>query len=75
MAQTIHVEEAIDRYHGPVLLIHGDADEAVPVQYGIEAAKAYKHCDLVLIPGDDHCYNRHLDQVTDAVREWLGQFK
>lgn len=71
VAQTIHVEEAIDRYRGPVLLIHGDADEAVPVRYGIEAAKAYHNAKLVLIPGDDHCYALHLDQVTAAVKEWL----
>ncbi|MBR6890945.1 MAG: alpha/beta fold hydrolase [Clostridia bacterium] len=71
VAQTIHVEEAIARYDGPVLIVHGDADEAVPVRYGIEAAQAYKHCDLVLIPGDDHCYTHHLDQAVEAVRAWM----
>ena len=74
VAQTIHVEEAIERYRGPVLIVHGDEDEAVPVQYGIDAARAYANAKLVLIPGDDHCYNRHLDQVVDAVKDWLGQF-
>ena len=71
VAQTIHVEEAIARYDGPVLIVHGDADEAVPVRYGIEAAKAYKHGELVLIEGDDHCYGKHLDQVVEAVKDWL----
>ena len=32
VAQTIHVEDAIDRYAGPVLIVHGDQDEAVPVE-------------------------------------------
>ena len=73
VAQTIHVEEAIARYDGPVLIVHGDEDEAVPVQYGIDAAKAYRNAELVLIPGDDHCYNRHLDQVVDAVKAWLAK--
>ena len=71
VAQTIRVEEAIDRFVKPVLLVHGDADEAVPVQFGIDAAKRYRDCRLALIPGDDHCYNRHLDQVTAVVKEWL----
>lgn len=71
VAQTIHVEDAIDRYDGPVLIVHGDEDEAVPVAYGIKAAERYRNCKLVLIPGDDHCYNRHLDQVLAAVREWM----
>ena len=74
VAQTIHVEEAIDRYRGPVLIVHGDEDEAVPVEYGMRAARAYADGKLVLIPGDDHCYNRHLDQVVAAVVEWLKQF-
>ena len=73
VAQTIHVEEAIDRYRGPVLIVHGDEHEAVPVEYGIRAAKRYADAKLVLIEGDDHCYDRHLDRVVDAVQDWLRQ--
>lgn len=72
VAQTINVEEAIDRYDGPVLMIHGNADESVPVHYAVEAAKRYKHCDLVLVPGDTHCYDLHLDMVAEAVTEWMS---
>ena len=73
VAQTIHVEEAIDRYEGPVLIVHGDQDEAVPVAYGVKAAERYKNCKLVLIPGDTHCYDHHLDQVLEAVRDWMRE--
>ena len=71
VAQTIHVEEAIDRYRGPVLLVHGTADETIPVEWSVRAAKRYRDADLVLIPGDTHCYDHHLEQVTEAVRTWL----
>ena len=71
VAQTIHVEEAIDRYSGPVLIVHGDQDEAVPVEYAVRAARRYRNCSLVLIPGDTHCYDHHLDQVLTAVKEWI----
>ena len=71
MAQTIHVEDAIDRFTGPVLIVHGDEDETVPVEYGIRAAERYRDCKLVLIPGDTHCYDFHLDLVVDAVKEWM----
>lgn len=71
VAQTFHVEDAIDRYDGPVLIVHGDADEAVPVEVGIDAAKRYRNADLVLIPGDTHCYDYHLDQVLEAVKAWM----
>lgn len=71
VAQTIRVEPAIDRYQGPVLIVHGTGDETVPVEYGVRAAERYRRGELVLIPGDTHCYDFHLDQVTDAVRGWL----
>ena len=72
-AQQIRVENYIEKYSGPVLVVHGDQDEAVPVEYGIRAADLYRDSKLVLIEGDDHCYGKHLDQVTQAVREWLAE--
>ena len=70
-AQMIHVEDAIARYHGPVLLIHGDADEAVPLSCSEEAFRDYDNAKLVVIPGDTHCYDNHLEMVLDAIREWM----
>ncbi|MCR5688470.1 MAG: lysophospholipase [Lachnospiraceae bacterium] len=71
VAQTIHVEDEIARYCGPVLIIHGDEDEAVPYEYGVKAAGLYKNAELVTIKGDDHCYNSHLDKVSAAIRDFL----
>lgn len=73
VAQTIRVEDAIHAYHGPVLIVHGDADDAVPVRYGILAAQMYDQAKLVLIPGDTHCYDHHLDQVEEAVSSWITE--
>ncbi|MCR4960972.1 MAG: lysophospholipase [Lachnospiraceae bacterium] len=73
VAQTIHVEDEIERYKGPVLIIHGDDDEAVPYEYGVKAAKLYANAKLVTIKGDDHCYTRHLDQVTDTIRDYFNE--
>jgi len=69
IAQSIHVENAIRCYNGPVLIIHGDQDETVPVEYSIKAADMYRNSKLVLIPGDTHCYDHHLDQVLRAIRD------
>lgn len=73
VAQTVRVEDAIDRYDGPVLIVHGTGDETVPPEHSVRAASRYKTCELVLIPGDTHCYDLHLDQVTAAVRTWLSE--
>lgn len=70
-AQMLPVEEAIRRFDKPVLIVHGDADESVPVQYAYDAAKLYKNCTLKIIQGDTHCYDYHLDQVNEAVRDFL----
>ena len=70
-AQMIHVEDAFPRFNGPVLLVHSDADETIPYSCSVEAQKAYKDASLVTIHSDTHCYDLHLDQVLEAIREWL----
>ena len=63
----------------PLLLIHGDADQRVPVEmarrYAEAARAADDDVDLVIRPGDDHFV--HLDVSSGAwadVEEWLGRF-
>ena len=70
-AQMIHVEEMITKYENPVLIIHGEKDETVPLRYSMEAVRRYRNCRLSVIPDDTHCYDRNLDQVAAAIREFL----
>ncbi|MCR4588864.1 MAG: lysophospholipase [Lachnospiraceae bacterium] len=71
VAQTIHVEDEIARFKGPVFIVHGTADEAVPYFYGQKAAELYENATLVSIEGDDHCFTHHLDQMADAIRDFF----
>ncbi len=71
VAQTIHVEDEIARYEGPVYIVHGDADDVVPYSYAEKAKELYKNATLVPIHGDDHCFTRHLDQMSDAIRKFF----
>ena len=73
VAQTIHVEDEIARYEGPVVIIHGDADETVPYSYAEKAVKLYKNAQLIPIHGDDHCFTKHLDLMADAIRNYFEQ--
>ena len=75
VAQTIHVEDEIQRYTGPVLIVQGDADEAVPLPYAQRAAELYANAKLVIVPGDTHCYDHHLEMMTGAVRDFLAEHK
>ncbi|MBR2540966.1 MAG: alpha/beta fold hydrolase [Mogibacterium sp.] len=72
-AQMLDLDWAISQYKGPVLIVHGTEDEAIPVRYSEEAAAKYENAELVIIEGDDHCYNYHLDQVLDAIRIFLDK--
>lgn len=74
VAQLLPTDWAIERFEKPVLIVHGDADATVPVQHAIDTAALYKNCTLKVIPGDDHDYHFHLDEVCAAVQEFLGQF-
>ena len=68
VARTIHVEDEIERYHGKVLIIHGDADETVPFFYAQKAADLYEKADLVPVHDADHCFNGHIDELKDAIK-------
>ena len=56
----------------PWLLVHGDADELVPLQDSLDAASAAGgRPDLVVLPGVDHRFTGALPPVSDAVVPWL----
>jgi len=71
VAQFLPVEEAIAAYKGPVLIVHADTDEAVPVSYAYDAAAKYADCELVILRNDTHCYDRCLPEVEAAVVAFL----
>ena len=71
VAQTLPIEDALRAYKGPVLIVHADTDEAVPLACAQQAADAYADCELVIIHNDTHCYDNHLDQMTTALAAFL----
>ncbi len=71
VAQMIDVDAAISAFDGPVLIVHGDKDESVPLEVSIKAAKLYRNAELRVIEGDTHCYDYHLDEVVDDIRDWM----
>ena len=72
-AQAIRVEEAIDAFPGPVLLLHGEADDVVPFRDVETAAGRYRSCKLVLIPGETHHFDQAREQMKSVIRDWLSQ--
>ncbi len=72
-AQAIRVEDAIDAFAGPVLLLHGEADDVVPLWDAAAAAERYRNCTLELIPGETHHFDRAPDRMKTLIRDWLKQ--
>lgn len=57
----------------PWLIVHGDADDVVPVEEGQEIyANAYEPKELVILPGVDHVFSGDGEAaMTEAVVSWL----
>ncbi len=72
-AQMIHAEDAIERYKGPVLIVHGDRDETVPFSYAQKAAQLYSNAELVNISGADHCFNGFTGELAAAVSDFFSK--
>jgi dipeptidyl aminopeptidase/acylaminoacyl peptidase len=60
----------------PILIVHGDADAAVPISQAVELAsslkKANKHCDLVRIKGGDHGFRNHRVEALETTFVFLS---
>lgn len=42
----------------PVIIIHGEKDMSVPIEYGRKYASLYPNCEFYMVPGSEHCYQR-----------------
>lgn len=71
VAQTIHAEDAVDRYRGPVLILHGTEDDVVPLEDSREMANRYANCEMAIMKGETHHFDRHPDQMQSLIRGWL----
>ena len=53
----------ISAYHGPVLIIHGDKDKIVHVDYSVKAQRGYPNAKLHIIEGGAHGFNKKHDAI------------
>ena len=75
IAQTIRTEDAVDRYKGPVLILHGDEDDTVPPEDSRRMAQRYQNCELAVISGETHHFDRYPEQMREIIRNWMGKQK
>ena len=56
-AIEMDVNELTGKYAGPVLIVHGSADDIVPLRYAEEAQKRYPNARLEVLPGERHGFS------------------
>lgn len=66
------IYEAISAYDKDVLLIHGDADNIVPLSYSEKAVETYDSARLEVLPGAGHGFSgEDARQAIDWILEYL----
>ena len=75
-ADNYDIFKEIGSFKRPLLIIHGDRDEIVPVDEAIQAHKRNPAAiTLAVIPGADHMFSKedHRRQVAAMVVDWFNQ--
>ncbi len=68
------IYEEISAYEDDVLLIHGDADNIVPLSYSERALEVYKSAELKVISGGGHgFYGEDAQKTIDYMLEYLDK--
>jgi len=59
----------------PALIVHGDADEIVPVSQSIKTSKLIPNCKLVLVKGANHRYEveAHAEEMLKTLSHFIIQ--
>jgi fermentation-respiration switch protein FrsA (DUF1100 family) len=71
MQTSLNSLAKIDQYHGPLLQVHGDADEVVPYRLGKQLfAAANEPKQFITIPGGDHNHHYTAEYV-EALKIFL----
>ena len=65
--------EAAPKIKIPTLIVHGDADQIVPVEQSLKTSKLIPNCELVIIKGANHRYTEadHTEQMRKAIEDFI----
>ena len=63
-----------ENVHVPTLLIHGDKDNLIPLEYSQETARRIPNAELVVVKGGGHeCLVSHHRQVSPIIHSFLAK--
>ena len=70
-ARTIRMEDAAERFRGPVLILQGDEDDLVPPEEVRWMAERFDSCELVILHGETHHFDQHPEEMRKYIRDWM----
>ena len=65
-------------YQGTITRIiegHGDEDDTVPLEDSRRMAQCYQHCELAVMSGETHHFDRHPEQMQSIIRNWMEKLR
>ena len=62
---------AVEHFEAPLLLLHAEADERVPVAHSRELARLAPNAELVVVPGGHHRSVQHDAELQGHALRWL----
>ena len=69
------MEDAADRFKGPVLILHGDQDDTVPLENSKKFAGRYACCDLRILEGETHHFDQNPERMENLIRGWMKELE
>ncbi|MCP2520727.1 alpha/beta fold hydrolase [SCandidatus Aminicenantes bacterium Aminicenantia_JdfR_composite] len=72
-AEEINVYKIASEIKIPVLIVHGDHDESVPLNQSKNLASLLKNCKLEIIKGADHRYSdsKHFNKMISLISDFI----
>lgn len=68
---SINQDELLSGIDCPVLIIHGNEDEVVPIESSEKAVQKLSNSELKVIEGLDHSYDDFLDEISESAAKWF----
>ena len=70
-AFSLPIYETAAKYHGPALIVHGNADRVVPYTYGERFQQIWPGSELVIQEYFDHGFTQNTYRTADIVAQYL----
>jgi pimeloyl-ACP methyl ester carboxylesterase len=69
---SVVAEDALRNVHVPTLVLHGSADDVVPVSHAGDLARSAPHAETHIIEGAQHQLRRD-PRALEILFDWLGK--